>query len=567
MFDVLFEGMKAFNQSFMLVGGFVFLLIGGGLAGYEIYWRSKGVAVKGRVIGVRASNAREFDDEEIAPEYGNLKDENNKEDEAKGVGKGSVIVGLLFFAFPLLFAVLGANMGYKYLSLTASGVYTEATVVRNEASSSSGNTSYYAVVEFRDHNGRLWELEDNVGGGSPSFKKGETIGVYYDENDPERFVIHAFWHYMGIAIIFFVIGSSVFGLLVFLYLKNKAEEAAKKQGNVPKKKKLNYANEMYYPVYEYQDIHGERKENVGMVGSNSLLNAKLGKAVNLLILPDNPDQVRKSSWLFLVFGTVFILPGLFFFYIAFTQYESTPLSFVFVIMVIAFIVFRMFGSLGKVKAMLYERAVKGGLMHSYESSLSGNDDGAVSNGRDILKIIKKGVKARVEQGARLLNPEEIVVRAKKQAGQARIAGYVLLLLAVGCSIGSYYSGLDMLNLTLSGQYTSGKVTDVNSRRSSTSSGSSGYYTYHAVVAFKDAQNRLARFEDSVGSSNSIYDRGDSVQVLYDPANPHKAIIDRGVLNWGISGGLALGALILLLMGISSLNRARIHGGMRYQTRI
>ena len=557
MFDVVFEGMQGVNQGGLLFGGLILLLIGGGMIGYEIYWRRKAVLVKGRVSGVRVTNAQDIKDELDQGER-DIEEEFDKDEEEKSIGKAGLFFGLLFFVFPLVFAVLGANLGYKYLSLTSSGIYVDAVVVRNEASSDSDGTTYNAVVEFRDHSGLLWELRDNVGGGSPAFQKGERVGVYYDAEDPERFVIEAFWHYMGIALIFFTVGSLIFGLLCFLFFKHKKEEAQKKLGTVPvsssspKPKKTSFANEMYYPMFEYQDLNGDRKEQLGMVGTNSLLSMKPGTRVKLLMFPDNLEKVRRAHWIFMIIGVFMAVPGVVLLYIAITQYENTPISFLFMLAMMGFIAFRMRISVSSIKDKIEDVAASSGA------------ENPMQRGKNILQIIRQ-VKRGLGEG-RMLSSEEVLVRVKKQAGQAKVAGYILLVLVIGCSIGSYYSGLGMLDLTLKGQPSIGKVVDINSRRSSnTSNGSS--YTYHAVVVFNDAQGNKVRFEDSVGSSHSIYDRGDKVDVLYDPARPIDAIIDRGVLNWGLSGGLALGAFLLLLMAFSSLKKARVHGGMKYRTRI
>ena len=53
MFDTLFDGMMAYQQILMLIGGFVCLSLGVLLAGNEVYWRMKGVRVAGIIAGVR----------------------------------------------------------------------------------------------------------------------------------------------------------------------------------------------------------------------------------------------------------------------------------------------------------------------------------------------------------------------------------------------------------------------------------------------------------------------------------------------------------------------------------
>lgn len=53
MFDTLFDGMMAYQQLLMLMGGFFSLALGVLLAGNEVYWRTKAVRVPGIIAGVR----------------------------------------------------------------------------------------------------------------------------------------------------------------------------------------------------------------------------------------------------------------------------------------------------------------------------------------------------------------------------------------------------------------------------------------------------------------------------------------------------------------------------------
>lgn len=72
-------------------------------------------------------------------------------------------------------------------------------------------------------------------------------------------------------------------------------------------------------------------------------------------------------------------------------------------------------------------------------------------------------------------------------------------------------------------------------------------TYAAVVEFQDARGQAHRFADSFSASSPLYDFGETVEVLYDPANPSEAQIDRGRWNyWGSILLYGVGALFVLL---------------------
>jgi hypothetical protein len=550
MFDVIFSFMEAWSLFGMLLMGGVFLLIGGGMIGYELYWRMNAQKIKGRISSVRVVHAQQ---ESIYQKTEEDTDEESKK--STGIGK-NVVAGffiLMFVGLPLLFSGIGVYMGYKYFSLRHSGTYADAIVVRNEESYDSDNgTSYKAVLEFRDQNGQIWEVKDTISyGNSPSYKSGARIGVYYNIMDPEYFVIDDFWHHMGIAIAFLGFGSVFIGFFALMFFLGKRQDA-QKLGDGKTAKKLSSIGEMYYPVFEYQSPNGERMEQVGSVGRNSLLGILPGKEVNLLMFPDIPEKVRRPFMFLLIFGSIFLLPGLFITYQAVTSFEGSPVTIVMLFLIIGVVGWRIRKAIYKVPNGAIKEAWK-------EFRKQRGAEKNPSNG-PFSSIVSFSVKQKSNMVE--LSQSEISARVKKSAGQAKVTGYIMLLVAVGLSVGSYYAGLSMLEMTVNGQHAFGKVVDINSR-----SDSEGGYTYYAEVLFKDADGNKVRFEDSVGSSHPMQKRGDKVEVLYDPANSGDAIIDRGLMNWGLSGGLALGAFFLLLMGFSALKQALVHGGMRYQTRI
>ena len=543
MFDVVFGFMEAWNLAGMLLMGAVFLLIGGGMVGYELYWRTRAQSIKGRISAVRMVSAKAY------KKY--LSEEEDVDDGQESSG-GGVLAGffivLMFVGLPLVFSGIGGYMGYKYLSLTSSGTYADAVVVRNEESyDSDSGTSYNAILEFRDVDGRRWEVRDSISyGSSPSYSRGTRIGVYYDEDDPEYFVIDDFWHHMSIALIFFCFGFAFIGFVGLIAYLNKRQ-----QGGTVKKAgadgKPNFSGEMYYPVFEYQAPNGERMEKVGSVGRNSLMGILPGKEVRLLMFPENPEKVRRPLTFLLVFGLIFLLPGLFITYQAFASFHGSFGALLMLLAIVGFVGWRIRTAI--------EKAPAGAIKEAWKAF---KEQKAAGKGFSVeMSSWKQNSKNMVE-----LAQSDIDARVKKQAGQAFIVGYVVLLIAVGLSVGSYYAGLDMLEMTLNGQRAQGQVVDINSRSDSESG-----YTYYAVVAFEDARGKRMRFEDSVGSSHPMYHQGDEVIVLYDPEKSNDAIIDRGIMNWGLSGGLALGALIMLLLGLNALRQGRANSGLKYRTRI
>ena len=224
MFDVVFGFMESWNLAGMLLMGGVFLLLGGGMIGYELYWRMNAQAIKGRISAVRMVSARNCINEQR--EKYDDEGEGAKEEAAGKKGKIAVTIFVsLFLAVPLISSGIGVYTIYKYYSLTSSGAYAEATVVRNERFyDSESGTSYFAILEFRDQRGKLWEVRDSFGSSSISFQTGTQVGVYYDESDPERFVIDDYWYSVGIGMIFAGFGflfMAVAGVIAF-FAKRKS---------------------------------------------------------------------------------------------------------------------------------------------------------------------------------------------------------------------------------------------------------------------------------------------------------------------------------------------------------
>jgi Protein of unknown function (DUF3592) len=57
--------------------------------------------------------------------------------------------------------------------------------------------------------------------------------------------------------------------------------------------------------------------------------------------------------------------------------------------------------------------------------------------------------------------------------------------------------------------------------------------FHPVVQFVTAGEQVVRFQASEGTDKrSSYQVGDSVRILYDPANPRDAQLDTWFSRWG-----------------------------------
>lgn len=128
----------------------------------------------------------------------------------------------------------------------------------------------------------------------------------------------------------------------------------------------------------------------------------------------------------------------------------------------------------------------------------------------------------------------------------KLIGTVFLAFGlVFAGIGGWFF-IDNAGLVASGSRAQGTVVSLDSRYDSDSG-----TTYRPIVEFTDASGTGHRFTGSVGSSPAAYSRGESVEVIYDPALPGQAIINSfterllfplafggfGLLFAGIGGGI------------------------------
>lgn len=125
----------------------------------------------------------------------------------------------------------------------------------------------------------------------------------------------------------------------------------------------------------------------------------------------------------------------------------------------------------------------------------------------------------------------------------------LFLLLFGYAIGK-----DHLHLIRAGVRTSGTIIDYKEEHFSTTPGGVRWVGAFMPIVEFPLGDRMVQFKDWMGSSVAI--RNLEVTVLYDPANPSLAMIDRPVWNW-IPWGPAMGVgFFLILVGARAFFRSR-----------
>lgn len=533
--DMIFDAMSAWNSFGLFLMAFVFILIGGGIFSYELLWfvnarrvraRIKAISVTAKTKSVKSRSEHVAVDVEKTAEDG------------KSSGGFSLVFALLFLSIPLIFTGFGLYMGYKYFSLTSGGEYAQARVVDNEREyDSDGDVSYNTVLEFRDFNGITRRVKDTISyGGKPSYDIGTRIGVYYDFENPERFVIDDFWHNMTIALIFIAIVPVFYGFFVFIsYLQ-------KRQNSSVEGKKALYTGEVYYPVYEYRLPNGETAEYTGTMGSNMIGMNLPGRRVNMLL--SSKGKLKKPSIVGYVIGVIFLCPGLLILSQALETFEFTYMTVLLPVAIIGYIIYKISRLISRIPKKDWDEGMA--QLRSEGVTITATTNTHRGKGR-------------------ALDTNEVRTRIKAFRKNYVVGGYVCFVVFLGLAAGSYYMGIDMADKIRTGVQATGEVVDFRSRYSSSSEGSG--YTYYSIVKFKDDAGRFIKFEDSVGSSHRMHKRGDVVDVLYHPDAPEDAIIDRGIFNWFFSGALGLGAFLLLYIALYNMRVARLYGRSSFADRV
>lgn len=140
-------------------------------------------------------------------------------------GRLFTIVGGIFGLIGLVLLCVGIALAASTASFLASAKRTDGAVVAltartNTTRSSDGHTrsdtSWYPTVEFTV-DGRRYSFQSSTGSNPPSYKKGESVPVAYDPDDPSNARIASFWSAFlaplivgGLGVAFTPIGAVLF---------------------------------------------------------------------------------------------------------------------------------------------------------------------------------------------------------------------------------------------------------------------------------------------------------------------------------------------------------------------
>lgn len=293
-------------------------------------------------------------------------------------------------------------------------------------------------------------------------------------------------------------------------------------------------------VYRYALPSGETCEGTSTEGSSSPRGRETGTQVPLWVIPEKPHEVQeRGSHVFTAVGVALLGMGAAFFWIGATAFRSGPMTWVVALLLVALVLHKLWNIVAPIVTPKDKSLRQPGL-------------------REMLELLK-AAQARQAQAAAtapappLQRVEDLAsfpgvqVKVTRRRANPRVIAPLLLLAGAGLLALGVGQSRALLRLEAGGARAPGVVTALSSSRNS-----NGGVTYHALVTFTDLKGRGVTFRDSTGTNPPLYHPGQSVTVLYLPADAGRAVIDRGVWNWLPSVLLYVLGGALLAAGLAAL---------------
>ncbi|MGN8225822.1 DUF3592 domain-containing protein [Gracilimonas sp. BCB1] len=316
-------------------------------------------------------------------------------------------------------------------------------------------------------------------------------------------------------ILFFIIGSLVFGIGVYLIFDhiNYVRIAAETKGKVIgyKTSSGSKGGTIYKPVI--QSYFGEF---TGSYGSSNP-SYQIGQEVDVIYIAGKTPRLKSNMPYFvgiflMIFGGIFCL--------AFFS-------------IFNFSLWNILYSLGIL--MLIAVSLRRVLKSKGIDSL------------DELKEVVKEANKKSEINAKniIREPEKIQDVHRKNAKATKIVGPVFAIVGLGVLALGINLGIERYHFLQEAIPASGTVVDFHE------SSSDDGYTYYPIVEFSpNGSFEAITFRHDTGSNPPSYSRGEVVEVLHAPDNPNNAIIDSGIFNWAISIFVGLFGILFASAGIA-----------------
>jgi hypothetical protein len=303
-----------------------------------------------------------------------------------------------------------------------------------------------------------------------------------------------------------------------LTLKNRMKIKGKIIGLREKSGKGNRENSVFFPVIEYISTAGKKIQAETDSGSSTLTNKIPGTEVYILVNPEEPCEVRLTGLTRPVLTSIFLIAGFLLIFLAASQYDFTFWTLLIVAIAVSVLVPRLFRQLTAKES---------------KHALS-----------------EKSYKERVLEKRQLneVDKTDLIGKIRKQKRQANIMNPVMILISIMLALGGVYMANNVESLKESGVFAEGTVVEYEREFIAGENRTS----YYPVVEFLLPDGKTIRFRDSSGSSQPVLKSGEKVAVIYDPAQPGQAMIDRGAWNLLPAAGLVCTGFLLFVLGIKSI---------------
>jgi hypothetical protein len=315
--------------------------------------------------------------------------------------------------------------------------------------------------------------------------------------------------FTGIGLAFFV--DSVW------FRRHAERKRARILGVIGRKKTEKKGQSHYWPVYEYTARSGE-SVRVRASSSGSLAGNMPDSFRDILVDPEDPYDARSVVPIGMIVGVVCFFIGMGLFAISNTVNDNMGLVSLAVVALVA--------------------------LMGLKASVTRKSSSGPKKPRLQRKLSDRKKKQRTPDLSEILTLEEHLAVLRGFDSSRRKWLPIVALIAVALLVFGVWRGRELVLLQSMGSRAEGTVVRIESKHDS--SGEGGGTTYYSVVRFEAEDGGDVTFRDGIGASHPIDRRGEILGVMYDPAIPATAMIDRGMWNWAIPGGcMALGGIVAI----------------------
>lgn len=292
---------------------------------------------------------------------------------------------------------------------------------------------------------------------------------------------------------------------------------------------------MYTPVVEFV-CNGDTYCFKASISSN-LMPYKMGKPVPVLYLENDPHNARIRTNIRYMLGVIIALFGAGALTIGVVNFSTNGYSLIVSFGVLGYMAYKAL----KFKAKLNAKGV-----HTLDDIKEAVKNPGFIESDLTMSDIQSHSDKNYQPSENLIATQADIKELKKIP---KWVATLIIVVGIGLLSGGAYWTQKRADFLAVAESAQGRIV---SMESSTSDGSTVYYP---IVGYTFPYgNQSAKFKHSVGSSHPGWQVGDTVTVLYNPADQNDAMIDDDWLNWLGPGILSVMGAIFFFGGVSIKRR-------------